>query len=159
MKIFVAFMMTVILLPNSKAQFTAQAAAGRGQYTITTTQGLEFQSLIYYVPSVYNTCGELEYRSILTQKETLTSIRKLDFQFSIKSFPNPTTDWVTIAWNKTPPNYTIEITSLLGAKIFIKPLSDALTQKINLTHFAAGVYMLTIHTSNQSSYSTKIIKS
>ena len=53
MKIFVAFMMTVILLPNSKAQFTAQAAAGRGQYTITTTQGLEFQSLIYYVPVSY----------------------------------------------------------------------------------------------------------
>jgi len=74
-------------------------------------------------------------------------------QFKIKTFPNPSTDWISVqGW--TPPNCKYEIIDQRGMKV----QEGALIEKINTEKLASGSYQLIISAKDGSIGISKFIK-
>ncbi|MEO6303148.1 MAG: T9SS type A sorting domain-containing protein [Bacteroidia bacterium] len=74
-------------------------------------------------------------------------------------FPNPVTDQITIHTSKINVNekLKIEIRDLNGKLLFVENKNDSYDTKVDLKHFAPGLYLINI-TGNNINYNQKIIK-
>jgi len=72
----------------------------------------------------------------------------------LKLYPNPANSYITIAY--TEPIQTIEIFNAVGRKVYSATPNLEETQ-LFLRDFPAGVYMVTLHTGNQS-FTRKVVK-
>ncbi len=80
----------------------------------------------------------------------------------LKVFPNPANDYTTIDygftdWNKGP--ISLEISDAIGQIIYTQPLPMySGFQKLNITHFAAGIYNVSIKRSGATIAVAKLVK-
>ncbi len=84
-----------------------------------------------------------------------TSINELDKHFVFSISPNPTKDFVFVKTNSLE-NFKIEILDVSGKIIFAKKNCIG-NEKVDLTQFSAGVYLLAI-SNNINSIKIKCIK-
>lgn len=102
--------------------------------------------------------------NILTQgfhqsKLTVTAIDELlSSDFKLKVYPNPTSEFVTIHFNKPDKNPVYSLLGLKGNLIETKTISSTETS-VNLQNFASGTYLLKISGKNNTLLQTfKIVK-
>lgn len=75
---------------------------------------------------------------------------------TVKVFPNPTSEKVTLVFNNSEPK-VVSILSVIGTEVYSKSIQSG-TLEINVSGFSRGVYFIrTTYTSSQKSQVTKII--
>ncbi|MBC7642905.1 MAG: T9SS type A sorting domain-containing protein, partial [Flavobacterium sp.] len=81
-----------------------------------------------------------------------------DKPISLKIYPNPTSDNINIAFNETQDQpFAIEITDVLGKKIFAENYQTTNAVSIDAKNFSKGIYFLTTTIQDQKQIQ-KIIK-
>lgn len=101
--------------------------------------------------------------SALTQglhqsKLQVTAIDELSEKgLELKIYPNPTSDFITISFDKMPENPVYSLFDLSGKLLENRNISEANT-KIEMQHFPGGSYILKMTNKNQLIQTFKIIK-
>jgi hypothetical protein len=100
-----------------------------------------------------------ELRMFLDDKENIINY-KFDYSFNsddIKIYPNPTNGLLIISGNRIKDNYYIEIFDIFGNLIFNKHIEYQYLNKLNISNFNAGIYILKLKISDRIIFK-KIIK-
>ncbi|HLP20402.1 MAG TPA: T9SS type A sorting domain-containing protein, partial [Chitinophagales bacterium] len=109
-----------------------------------TTQNLTATAGGTYSVTVTDSNGCTETATVIVQ-ENPNSVSVLAEEFSFSICPNPAYNQVLVAVSKTGTNTTISIKNILGQQLYIQNLHST-TTNIDLSLFAAGVYMLELNT-------------
>lgn len=80
-------------------------------------------------------------------------------EFDIKTYPNPTSDIVTIDWvAKTQANFRIDVTAMNGQLLQTVVPTDSKSIQVDLTSYTSGFYLFNFYTDDNLIGSKKIIK-
>jgi len=136
-----------ILNTNAAGEATTNVANGEYDYTITATG---YKELIDRV----SVSREDVYKNIILEK-IITSTSSLQ-ESEVCIYPNPADNAITIKIEVAEmSNFRAKIVNALGEVLYNKELRNS-TEKINLSNFANGIYLIKIET-NGKNYSQKII--
>ena len=99
---------------------------------------------------------------IMSNNQTITGINNLQDEMALKIYPNPAADYTIIDYGFTDWSkgaVSLEITNALGQAIYTQPLPMySGYQKIDVTNYAAGVYMAYIKRGNGVVAAQKFVK-
>lgn len=100
-----------------------------------------------------------DYKTILFDVVKATRIiNKLESPQSIRIYPNPATNMVTIDLSQqTEANVTILITDLTGRSILLNQLDKTTSKSIDIKELPMGVYFVNIYSGNHRLTSQKLI--
>jgi len=102
------------------------------------------------------TTTNCEKTSVLTHDISVSGLNIDDNFYLVK---NPVLDLLTISSNLFKQNkYRIKITSVIGQRILDLKSNDNISQKINISNLANGLYILNISNSDKNVYNTKFLK-
>jgi len=113
----------------------------------------------YTVTLTTTNCGKI---SISTQDITISALNideNVTIDNNIYLGKNPVLDFLTINSNLFKQNkYQIKITSVIGQQVLDLKSSDNISQEINISSLASGLYILSISNYDEYVYNTKFIK-
>lgn len=101
-----------------------------------------------------NTKGMWKWNSTTTENPTLNNSKN-----GLMVYPNPVTENLNLRFKGTPKEINIQITNLIGKKVFDKTIHYPLNNEIslNLSQVKKGIYILTVHNAGTITQ-TKIVK-
>jgi Secretion system C-terminal sorting domain len=122
----------------------------------------EFQDFCLSDPNLKSICsvksGDWVYNPAVCQY----SVGTKDVAASINAtlFPNPTTHELTIDYTaRDAADLTVKIYDVLGKMVHGQKIDTATaTIKINVAHFEAGIYELTLQSANQQPFAQRFVK-
>ncbi|WP_395064316.1 DUF3500 domain-containing protein [Flavobacterium sp.] len=117
--------------------------------------GVVFSSQIHY-HSVWRDHIR-DYGANLTNTSLLAN-NSFTGSISLKSYPNPTADFVNLTFPNELQNVTITIYDMMGKKVLTSAKNNGLTAKIDVSSLSNGNYILKGEDQNQKSFSSKFIK-
>ncbi len=133
-----------INLPDSGSN--EPASHGYIQYKIKPKLGTENSPAFYNTASIY-----FDFNSPVVTNTTITEwttgIQELPNQNELLIYPNPVTDNVIIKLQNGIPMNQIEITDVVGRKVFAETLNQK-SAIINLQTFSSGVYFIKVQLQN-----------
>jgi hypothetical protein len=93
----------------------------------------------------YNTYYRLREESLTgaMSNSKIVNVQRNE-KFTIRVFPNPTTDVINVALNKSSKNNQIKVTDVTGKVITTKTFAGTNTQ-INMASYTKGLYFITIN--------------
>jgi hypothetical protein len=74
-------------------------------------------------------------------------------EFRIEVYPNPTSDYINIFTPFSPGELNLEINDLMGRKILHMKISSGTAEKINVSNFSKGVFIICFKGKNESGVS------
>ena len=135
---------------------TATAGQGTSQVTLSFSGTALSGNLIV---KGTNSCGSgMESVLALTVKNC-DGIDQLDLASSVKIYPNPVKDELTISIRAGEKSLLLTITDLTGKSVYSETLAtggNEFTKKLDMTGFAKGVYFVRL-SSGDRSYNEKLI--
>lgn len=90
--------------------------------------------------------------------EIPNAIKSVNTPSSLKAFPIPSPDWVTLRWNGDKPTFNVSLFNMTGSLIFSGKWVDSEDFKLDLSGFSQGIYTLKLN-SEKESYSVQLSKS
>ena len=130
----------------------------RGENAINSFQvdlGIPFRSIHFATPAkgYAVTYGGGIFKN---STGTMLGVNELEKKDTLKIYPNPASDQITIYFNENPTqSFTIKVTDILGKKVFSNIYNEN-SIIINTKSFSKGVYILTID-NNEKRQTQKII--
>ena len=89
---------------------------------------------------------------------TGVGVKELQALSSMKVYPNPASNYITLSCDQELENATIEIFSTTGAKVYSSSETMLSNKCIDVSDFNSGVYVLKVHTGSAILSSTIIVK-
>lgn len=152
--IFLGFFL--LLYVHSEGQNAITSGGG----TLTSENGIISYSVGQVSYQVLS-CSDLEISQGVQQAFEITlisTIETVDIQSRISVFPNPTTEYLTIAFENLPDQpLHIELADLSGKVIYSKTILSQSSQ-IPVYSLSSGVYILAVRVNDKLIQSFKIIK-
>lgn len=84
---------------------------------------------------------------------TITALDDVDQNFTVKIYPNPTTNLVTVEFPETPDVYQLDLTDANGRSLSSKK-EVIHRSELDMSRLAAGIYFLRILTADQETLQT-----
>ena len=136
--------------PGSNGEASVSVTGGSGAYTYVWNNGETTSSISNLVAGVYSVVvsdqtGCVDDISLEVMVDNTVSINELDFEKSIKLFPNPTNQLTAIQYGFSESvDLDITITNTIGQVVFQKVINNTLngSTEINVSDFSNGVYFV-----------------
>lgn len=125
---------------------------GPGGYTSTSTTLTGLVAGTYHVVVEDSYCGKAEMDVVVEAKSTSVETHN---SLSIKVFPNPTSQSLTLNMTKTS-QYDITMVNVLGQKVWSQSI-NAKEHVCDISQLQSGIYMLYVK-SSEGEFIEKIVK-
>ena len=135
------FKQSVFWIPGSKIKTKSTLVNGN---TFSNTASIYFD---FNSPVVTNT----------THTSFATGISELPIKNNLLLYPNPVTDNVTIRFQNGIPINQIEVTDILGRKVYDEQ-TNLKSKILNLKSLSSGVYFIKLQSRNGEMQVKKIVK-
>jgi len=87
-----------------------------------------------------------------------TKVDPIKSNLSVKVFPNPTTNKISIVTSAQYKNATLEMFTISGKLVFTKTLTSNDSKEIDVSSLNSGLYIYRIETNNRSGIDKLLIK-
>jgi PKD repeat protein/C1A family cysteine protease len=151
---------TLLAVNNKKGAFTANITIP-ASLSLTTRLRISMRTGSSPAPCDDSFSGEVE-DYVVTIGAGLLAIKNASLEFaengtaSIRLYPNPTNDRVTLKLGKVSPGDSYTLYNSLGTLVRQKEITGLISQ-VEMESFAPGMYLIVINNSNQI-YREKILK-
>jgi len=128
-------------------------------YTINLTEGIH-SVRFYNIGNAEISLAQIIINTGVGTKSVVSDNEKPKTDFSVSVYPNPATDYVTIAFKNISNNdfTTVKLTDLTGKVVYANIVSEDKNVMVETNSFAKGIYILNISNESKNFNQKLIIK-